>query len=63
LGQLVDLKYLYLEGAASLQDYHSGKFELFNGIIPTELMTLTSLVVLDLNFNNLSGTVSMAFNL
>jgi len=55
LGELSDLRFLLLEGANNVTEFESGRFELFQGTIPTQLMALPQLASLDLNFNNLSG--------
>lgn len=59
LGKLNKLRYIMLEGAENRTNYLSNQFETLSGTIPTELGSMSQLVFLDLNFNKLSGTVSL----
>jgi len=55
LEQLNQMRFLYIEGALNDEDYESGGLDLVGGGIPSELVTLDDLLVLDLNYNVLNG--------
>eukprot|EP00559_Dactyliosolen_fragilissimus_P004595 CAMPEP_0184859078 /NCGR_PEP_ID=MMETSP0580-20130426/4114_1 /TAXON_ID=1118495 /ORGANISM="Dactyliosolen fragilissimus" /LENGTH=709 /DNA_ID=CAMNT_0027355527 /DNA_START=770 /DNA_END=2896 /DNA_ORIENTATION=- len=56
LGKLTTLRWLTIEGANNEEDYANG-IDGLSGFIPTQLKDLTSLLVLDLNYNYLSGNI------
>lgn len=56
--QFNKLRYLYLEGATAIPDYTLQNLKFISGTIPSEVQTLSELIILDLNFNKLEGPVS-----
>ena len=56
--QFNNLRYLYLEGETGLAGYETNTLKYITGTIPTEVQTLDKLLILDLNFNKLEGSVS-----
>ena len=60
--QLNLLRFLYLEGTQNREDYFQGTLELLRGTIPSEISTLTNLIILDLNFNLFEGQVRGKIN-
>lgn len=58
--QLFQLRFLFLEGANTIEEYENGALKYLTGEIPTQIQSLTELLILDLNFNELSGPIPAA---
>ena len=59
IGELNNMRYLWLEGAIDINDYEQNDYRYFTGEIPSEISTIDSLRILDLNFNKFEGEVSI----
>jgi len=56
--QLNGLRFLYLEGANTIEDYESDDtLKFLSGMIPPKIRELEELLVIDLNFNKLTGPI------
>jgi hypothetical protein len=55
--ELNGLRYLYLEGANGDLDYEDGTMKFLTGAIPPEIGQLENLLILDLNYNKLQGSL------